>query len=185
MPHGDPYALIRIRELEAVNAQIDRDRTRLIAENEGLTAEVERLADRSVCSACGSDVPESGVCPYGGCIGGDLIPASDLAWALRTLHDNFKEDREHWLAEDREWEKAWKLVKGTQRGDRVRLIIALSRIIEIGQDFLKSEYPNGTLHPADAEAARLEHAIIEATDILGCVSPAEGTPQVGTEEGRG
>lgn len=57
--------------------------------------EIERLLDRAVCSGCGSDVGESGVCPDKDCDDGEMIPASDLPWALRQMRDQ----REMWRRE--------------------------------------------------------------------------------------
>ena len=62
---------------------------------ERLEAEIERLRDRAVCSGCGSDVNEAGVCTYPGCDDGEMIPASDLPVALREMRDR----RDEWMQE--------------------------------------------------------------------------------------
>ena len=49
--------------------------------------EIERLRDRAVCSGCGSDVNEAGICTYPGCDDGDMIPASDLPSAVRRMRE--------------------------------------------------------------------------------------------------
>jgi hypothetical protein len=51
-----------------------------------LEAEIAGLReerDRAVCSGCGQDVDEGGSCATAGCDSGEMIPASDLASALR------------------------------------------------------------------------------------------------------
>jgi regulator of replication initiation timing len=68
----------------------------LRAENQQLRTEVEHLRDRAVCSGCGSDVGESGICDYSGCDDGQMIPASDLPSALREACDVQTERWEEW-----------------------------------------------------------------------------------------
>ncbi len=63
---------------------------------DALLAENQQLADRAVCSGCGSDVDEGGICHYEGCDDGQMIPASDLPGALREACDAQSEQwREH------------------------------------------------------------------------------------------
>jgi hypothetical protein len=59
-----------------------------------LLAEIERLRDRAVCSGCGYDVNEAGAC-LSECGEGEMIPASDLPWALRQM----RAQRDEWMQE--------------------------------------------------------------------------------------
>lgn len=129
----------------------------LLAVGERDKAEIERLRDRAVCSGCGSDVGESGECPYDGCDDGEMIPASDLAVALRTLRDRFTEDQQEWTLD-------WNEAKAERERDRQRiaqLTEALERIVEadsvsvpVGGFLIENRYYKVNGSPFPHEIAR-------------------------------
>lgn len=112
----DPWELLTI-QTHALEAEEDK--------NDALLAEKQRLADRAVCSGCGSDVDEGGICHYEGRDDGQMIPASDLPGALREACDAQSEQwKEHaeeireMLAENQQLrEKAQALVDADWNGD--------------------------------------------------------------------
>ena len=53
---------------------------------------------------------------------------------------------------------------------------ALERLVEVVEDFLTDEYPNGTDHPADASAARLSRAWSDAKDVVAAAPAPTDTP---------
>ena len=68
---------------------------------DALLAELDWFADRAVCSGCGQDVGESGICTTPECDNGEMIPASDLPGALLHACEDRAQEREEWRSD---WE---------------------------------------------------------------------------------
>ncbi len=115
---------------------------------DALLYENQRLADRAVCSGCGSDVDEGGACHYEGCDDGQMIPASDLPGALREACD----------AQSEQWREHAEEVR-EMRAENQRLREALERIVE-------TETAIRPPHPASIARVALREASAGDADDL-------------------
>jgi len=88
---------------------------------ERLEAEIERLADRAVCSGCGQDVGESGICRTPECYDGEMIPASDLPGALLHACEERAE-------EQKEWRFDWEALRAEAKGLEAAMRAALNEL---------------------------------------------------------
>jgi len=106
---GSPPATL-LREAAEAFAAVSVDVAKLSTANAELeealavaVREVEHLRDRAVCNGCGADVTEAGAC-LNDCGDGEMIPASDLPAALRSMRTD--RDCEQMRASDAEDEAA-------------------------------------------------------------------------------
>ena len=97
--HGDIGG--RLAQVNAAGLAL----ARLVAALSAATTERERLANRAVCSGCGQDVDEGGGCYTQGCEGGEMIPASDLPWALDKMRRAHAEEWSEWLEDNSDLEQ--------------------------------------------------------------------------------
>ena len=114
---GDATADAIIRSLVAALVSVEAD---LAAKD----AEIERLADRAVCSGCGQNVDEGGGCETEGCERGEMIPSSDLPAAMRENLNNWNEEREEWGAD-------WEQLRGEAKGLEAALSTALQALRDL------------------------------------------------------
>lgn len=63
----------------------------LVADLQAARKEISRLADRAVCSGCGQDTDEGGVCRTTICDHGEMIPSSDLPGAFLRELESWRE----------------------------------------------------------------------------------------------